>query len=63
MDLKKTGLFIAALRRERNLTQKELAEKSGLQIKPYPDGRQVRDFRRFPFCRDWRRCCRCLSRN
>lgn len=33
MDLKKTGLFIAALRRERNLTQKELAEKIGVTDK------------------------------
>lgn len=33
MDLKKTGLFIAALRRERDLTQKELAEKIGVTDK------------------------------
>ena len=33
MDLKKTGLFIGALRRERNLTQKELAEKIGVTDK------------------------------
>ena len=33
MDLKKTGLFIAALRRELNLTQKELAEKIGVTDK------------------------------
>lgn len=39
MDTKKIGAFIAMNRKKKGYTQEQLAEKLGVKIKPFRDGK------------------------
>lgn len=56
MDQIKIGKFIAALRKEKGLTQEQLGEKLGVTNKPFPVGRTA------IIC-PMLKCCRCFQRN
>jgi transcriptional regulator with XRE-family HTH domain len=49
MDPKKTGEFIALLRKEQEMTQKDLAEKLNVSDKAILAGKPVRAFRKRGF--------------
>ena len=47
MDQKKTGAFLKELRKEKKLTQEQLAEILQVSTEQYPDGRTA------PTCQTW----------
>ena len=53
MDPMKTGRLIAALRRERRLTQRQLAERLHVSDKAVSNGNAAWAARRFLSCRHW----------
>ena len=59
MDTVKVGAMIARLRKERGMTQKELADALGISNKPSPNGNGAGAV---PTCRYGRSCPPCWGR-
>ena len=49
MDQKRIGAFIARCRKEKNLTQMQLAELLGLPIRQFPNGKMEEECQRCHF--------------
>ena len=53
MDTKKIGAFLKQCRKEKNLTQEQLAEKFVYPQEPFPDGRRAQICRTSVFWSNW----------
>lgn len=59
MDLKKTGLFISGMRKEKSMTQKELAERLSVTDKAVSRWETGKGFPDVSILKNYRRCWEC----